>query len=313
MDESPPDDILSWNNFIYVADFIERSGHREISFLGGEPFLHPKIVDFVLYLIERDFHVNIFTSGIMNEIMFNESQQYLSGLPFEKFSIVCNLNDPKSLSFSESEAVKRFLSVFGHLVTPGFNIYKLGFDLNFLVNYINQYGMKRHIRLGLAHPIPGTKNASIPKENLPEMAKNLMRFLPVIDKFNISPGFDCGFPMCLFSNEDIGLLYKITKGNLRFGCGPAIDIGPDMKVWSCFPLSNYQKKSVYDFDTYSELYDFYMDLHRKIRIESSGLYLKCDNCIDRNRELCSGGCLSHNLHEFVNEPKLRLEEVYPDE
>lgn len=312
MADSPPDDILSWENLIYIADLIQASGDEGISLLGGEPLLHPNFVDFVIYLIERGLHVNVFTSGVMSDRKFREVEDALAGVPDDRLSFVCNLNNPKNTPFSELENIKRFLRTLGHLTTPGFNIYKVDFDINFIFKYINEFGMKKHIRIGLAHPIPGKKNMYIKPQDLPKFAKQFMEYYPLFDRLKVSPGFDCGIPMCVFSDDEIGKLFKINEGNLNFSCGPAIDIGPDMTVWSCFPLSNYQKKSLYDFNSIQEIDDFYNDLHTKVRIEAGGLYEKCDNCKYLNN-LCSGGCLAHNLSSFINESRIRYTEVYPDE
>ena len=45
MSESSPDDVLSWENLIYLADFLEASDEHNFRILGGEPTLHPRQVD----------------------------------------------------------------------------------------------------------------------------------------------------------------------------------------------------------------------------------------------------------------------------
>ena len=115
MADSEPDDILTWDNLIYIADLMEHSGEMGVSLLGGEPTLHPAFVDFCIYLFKRKFHVNIFTSGIMGEKMFNEAERVLGGINPDRLSFVCNVNNPDKSSFSELENVKRFLKVFRSL------------------------------------------------------------------------------------------------------------------------------------------------------------------------------------------------------
>jgi len=314
MDESPPEDMMTWENLIYIADLLETSGEKGVSLLGGEPFLHPYIVDFVLYLLERNLHVNIFTSGIMSDKMFREARKFLSNIEPDRLSFVCNVNNPEISPSSELERTRRFLKEFGRLTNLGFNIYKNDFEMDFLFQYINEFGLKRHIRIGLAHPIPGEKNVFIKKENLPQFAERFISYAPMFERFRVDPGFDCGIPLCLFSDEQLGKLYKINKGNLKFGCGPAIDIGPDMMVWSCFPLSRYQKKSLYEFDSLQDILQFYHEnLHSKVRIEASGIFEKCDTCVHREDGICTGGCLAHNLTHFMNEAPIRFREVYIDE
>lgn len=166
------------------------------------------------------------------------------------------------------------------------------------------------MRLGLAHPIPGMNNTHVPVINFPMMIEKLISYLPLFERFRIRPGFDCGFAICLFTDEQLGKFFKINLGNLKFGCGPAIDIGPDMTVWSCFPLSSFHKKSVFEFNSLHEISDFYSSLHHAVRVESGGIFEKCDDCRYREEGLCSGGCLAHLLNNFHNEAMVRMAEVY---
>jgi radical SAM protein with 4Fe4S-binding SPASM domain len=305
MADAEPDDTLTWDNLIYITDLLEHSHEMGISLLGGEPTLHPHFVDIVLYLLERNFHVNVFTSGIMSEKMFSEMERNLSAIPPDRLSFVCNVNDPEKTSFSELETVRRFLKAFGHLTTAGFNIYKPDFKFEFLFQYINEFGLHRHLRLGLAHPIPGKQNMYVPIDKMPQMAEHLISYLPQLERMKVKAGFDCGFPLCIFSEEQVGKLYMHNKGHLSFGCGPAVDIGPDMTVWGCFPLSNIHKKSLFDFDSMQDIRRFYLEIHQKVRIEVAGIYEKCDECLYREEGLCMGGCLAHSYNHFMKEPEVR--------
>lgn len=314
MDDSAPEDVLSWENLIYIADLAEASGEKNVALLGGEPFLHPHSVEFILYLLKRDLHVNVFTSGILSEKTLGEAARHLGGRDPERLSIVCNINDPGISTAAESGRIKRFLGSLGRLTSAGFNIYRPDFELDFLFQLINQFGLKRHVRLGLAHPIPGRDyNQHVKIEDMREMAGRLVALIPKFESFGIMPLLDCGMPLCLFSEEQLGRLYKLNGGRLNFGCSPAFDIGPDMSVWSCFATSNYQKKSLYEFDSIADIYEFFSEMHRSMRVEAGGIFEECDACKHRDNGLCAGGCLAHNLTHFMNEPKVRLASAYPDE
>jgi radical SAM protein with 4Fe4S-binding SPASM domain len=310
MEGADLDDMLSWENLIYVADLLETSGQTNISLLGGEPTLHPNFVDFVLYLINRNFHVNVFTSGIMSQNKLKDLEKAVQDIKPAGLSFVCNVNDPLKSPSDEVEKVKIFLESFPDYTSLGFNIYELNFDMKFLINYINQYGLRKTIRLGLAHPIPGVQNQCIEKNKFPEVVTRLFEFIPLFEKFNLQIGFDCGFHLCKFTNEQLGVLFKMYPEGMKFGCGPAIDIGPDMTVWSCFPLSSFQKKSIYDFDSFDEMVKFYEEFHSKVRVEVAGVYNECDGCRYRENHLCDGGCLAHSLNEFKNESAIRIKDVY---
>lgn len=301
---------MEWEDLIYIADLHEISGQHAIALLGGEPTLHPKITEFSLYLLERGFHVNIFTSGIVADKQFDGMVKHLAPIHPDRLSFVCNLNHPDLSTDTELKKIDHFLKVFGHLTVPGFNIYKPEFDMDFIVQYVNRYGMRKHVRVGLCHPIVGEKNEYVAVEDMKEMAICLMSYVPVLEKFRIKLGFDCGMPMCLFDEEQLGILFKLNGGQVKFSCGPALDIGPDMMIWSCFPLSNYQRRSIYDFNSLGDIGKYYEHLHHKIRTEVGGIFEECDDCKYREDRLCAGGCLSHMLTRFSNEPRIRFKEVY---
>lgn len=311
MHDAPPEDILKWEDLIYIVDFFQGGGDSNISLLGGEPFLHPDIVDYILYIINRGMHVTVFTSGVVSEKVLSDSVRLLYDIDPSMLSFVVNLNNPKETSFSENESIAQFLMAFSRFSTLSINVYKLNFDYSFALHTINKYGLQRHIRLGLAHPIPGKKNMCIKPEQLHIMAKELMSFIPTFNAFDIHVGFDCGMPMCIFTDEEIGVLYKHTFGNVNFRCGPAIDVGPDLSVWACFPLSSYNKKSLLEFQNHEELCKFFADFHNTVRVETGGLFEKCDTCKYRKQGICSGGCLSHGLNKFINEERIRNAQVYP--
>jgi radical SAM protein with 4Fe4S-binding SPASM domain len=287
------ENLLSWENLIYITDLFENSYERHLALLGGEPTLHPDFVDFVLYLHQRKFNVNVFTSGIMPNKKLDMAKAFLLKIPEENLSFVCNYNHPNTSTNSEIKQIDKFFKTFPKYTSLGFNLYQQDFDLTFLVEAINKYGLKRHFRLGLAQPISGQKNECLTLNEIRGMAKNFRSQLEMLEKQRISISFDCGMPLCIFSDEDIGRLYKLNKGRVAFSCGPAIDIGPDMQTWACFPLSNYEKKSLYDFDNVDEIKKYFVVQHNNLRKERKGIFEECQTCVFFEENLCMGGCLAH--------------------
>ena len=307
MSDSDVKDALTWDNLIYIADFLLASGERHISLLGGEPLIHPEIAEIILYLNKRGLAVTVFTSGIMPDSKFGLFVEKLYSSPNLMVAFVCNVNDPKLSSKSEVEKVKRFFTAFGSMASLSFNIYRLDFEMEFLKGYIIEYGLNRHIRLGLAHPIPGKKNKYIEPKDFCIVKDKLLGYFEEFEKLGIDPGFDCGFPMCMFDDTELGKVFKYTVGQASFQCGPAIDVGTDLNVWSCFPLSDFKKKSLLDFNSYQEIADFYGQEMERVRTEVGGIYPSCDTCRYRVKHLCSGGCLAHVLNKFIEEGGFRHE------
>jgi hypothetical protein len=310
MAPSLSDDMVSWHDLIYLADFIEMSGENHITLLGGEPTLHPDFINFVLYLLARNFSITIFTSGIISGLTLNEMCSALKGIPKERLHFLCNLNDPDLSPPGEEELTRPFLEEFGTVTVPGFNIYHLNFKLNFLFQHINQYGLARQIRLGLAHPIPDSKNEFVSIQDIKSVIERLFSYTPFFRRFKIAPAFDCGFPMCAFSDEQLGVLYRLTGDNIRFGCNPAFDIGPDMTVWCCFPISSYHRRSIFAFDSIRDIVNFYQVKLTNIRVEAGGIYEACDDCHYREENKCAGGCVAHLISAFNYEERVRYGEIY---
>lgn len=300
---------ITKDNLVYVVNFLEKSGINRISLLGGEPLIHPRVAEIIEYLIlDRGFEVCIFTSGIMpsNKLEpFVKRMQSESIKESNKLKFVVNVNEPHLSSQSELLKVHNFLMSLGNLCALSFNIYRLDYNIDFLKDYILKYGLRRHVRFGIANPIPGSHNEYIAPADFKQAKIKLMDGLRKMYDLKIHPGLDCGFPMCMFSDEEIGLLYKYTRNALSFDCGPTIDIGPDLNCWTCFPLSSVNRKSLKDFQTYDELYSYFNMIQENYRKEIRGIYQECDTCKNYEMELCSGGCLAHTLNHFHEEGHFR--------
>ena len=133
-----------------------------------------------------NIHATVFTSGIMSEPRLKDLAKSIAGLTKKRINFVCNLNSPAESPDWESKRIIPFLEAFGGLVTPGFNIYRPDFDLKFLFDYINRFGLHRHIRLGLAHPVNGGLNQHVTLDKLPETMDHLISYLPYFMKFRVT-------------------------------------------------------------------------------------------------------------------------------
>lgn len=310
MAESPSDSLLSWENLIYIADLLAAAGQTHVSLLGGEPTIHPQCVDFILYLLERDFNVTVFTNGVLSHARLKEFEKHLTATGQKELSFVCNLNDPLQTPAPEAEIKKihRFLTVMGPWVSPGFNIYRLDFTLDFLFDAINRYGMQRHMRIGMTHPVPGRSGGFIRPGDMRGVIERLYSYRPLFDSLRVSPGLDCGFPICKFTDEELGWLHRF-KRPVQFRCAPAVDVSPDMSVYHCFPLSNYKRRSLFEFDSIKELNDHFLRLRDEIKTEVAGIFAECDGCRYQEEGVCGGGGLCQVLNRLIDEAPVRNPQI----
>ncbi len=72
IDKTP---MIDYITFTKVIDhFMNLGGIEEISFSGGEPFLHPNLFQMIKYCKDRNIRVVVFTSGVRRNIQFSEQQ-----------------------------------------------------------------------------------------------------------------------------------------------------------------------------------------------------------------------------------------------
>jgi len=310
MAESASDSTMTWENLIYIADFLKAAGQDRVSLLGGEPTLHPDFTDFVTYLLERGLDVTVFTNGVLSPTRLEECKRHLLGVRLERLSFVCNLNDPVQTPPlpGETKKLRAFLALMGPWVSPGFNIYRLDFALDFIFDNINRFGLKRHIRLGITHPLPGKQTSYIHPKDMRKVIRRLFSFRHLFDSTRVSPGLDCGFPICKFTDKELGWLHRFNNPS-HFRCGPAFDIAPDMSVYHCFPLSNYRRRSLFEFDSLGQLFEHFSDLRQEAKTEIPGIFDECDSCRYQESGVCSGGGLCQALSRLTNEAPVRIAEI----
>jgi hypothetical protein len=303
--------FVSWEDAVYVADFLSRSGEDHLALLGGEPMIHPDFVDLLLYLRARGLHLTVFTSGLGPEATLRALEAHLPAFEPDTLQFVCNLNDPEQTPAPRTEQarVERFLATFGPWVMPGFTIYRPDFRLEFLFDLIGQFGLQRNIRLGVAHPIPGAPTSHVRPDQYRAVAERLCSYRPLFERFRVKPGFDCGFPLCQFTDEQLGWLHRLCGEAARFECGAAIDIAPDMSLYHCFPLSRYQRRSLYEFDTLADVTQFFDRIRDDLHAELPGIFEECDDCIHRREGSCSGGGACHLMNRMLGEASVRLPEI----
>jgi radical SAM protein with 4Fe4S-binding SPASM domain len=290
-------DVLGWNDFIYVLDFYERNGHRMVSMLGGEPTTHPHATQLMDYALQRGFDVRVFTSGIVPgptreriaELLQTHGQK-------RRFMFIVNVNAPSETPESECKAQVEFLKLVKKRASLSFNIYQPNFDLGFAFEYIADYALMPSLRLGLAHPVASATegNAHLAPSDYRAVADRLASFFPSFDERNVVPDFDCGFPICMFSDERLGALVRL-RAKFNWTCAPIFDIGPDLDIWPCFPLSGMRSRSLYDYDTIHQVRD---DMLREVRARRGGrkgVFPECHTCAMPRRRLCGGGCVAYSI------------------
>lgn len=281
---------FTFDNFVKAVDFI-KTGPPVVYLLGGEPTEHPMITTFIEHLLNEKMITRIFTNGMAFADRLNNVKNVIDRMKDKHKGEVnilfnVNVNNPNIRTDQGSIFQKQFFNIFKDLTYIGHTIFDKNENLDYLIETILDNGLEPAIRLGLALPICGKENLYLKREDYQETAVNIIDLVRKARELNIEVDFDCGFPMCMFSFEEVSFLMQQKRSNAAFVCGQALDIYPNLEVTNCFPLSELHKVSITEFKNIQELYKYFNNYFTTDR----GTYTdKCQECFYFNYA-CAGGC-----------------------
>jgi radical SAM protein with 4Fe4S-binding SPASM domain len=282
---------MSAETFRESLDFLQRSGIPEARILGGEPTIHPRFEEMVDEVFDRGLRLLLFSGGMMPE----RAIVRLERVPAGQVSVLVNVIAP----WENNPAGERRQAVvyrrLGARVTLGLNIASPSTTFDFLIGLVEQYGLARRIRLGLAHPIAGGSNEYLHPNEYPEVGRRVALFGMGAKARGIELEFDCGWVPCMFPE---GALRALGKGKHDVGlrCNPILDVLPDGDVISCYPLASHARIPLTPAADSTGLRDAFTDRQRTDR--AMMLYKKCDTCAWRARGECTGGCLAGSMRRL---------------
>ncbi len=284
---------MSLDNLTIICDFFERSRKRKLNILGGEPTLHPEFDLFLEYMLSRGFILHVFTNGMIPAPALAAIQKLIKRRQptRRQLKFIINVNEEKYRSAREQKLQERTFQALHSLSTLSFNIFEPLCSLVFLIDLVVQKQLIPEIRLGLASPILGKANQYLSPDDFHGIARKISAFSTLCQANAIDLVFDCGFPLCIFTDKEIGKLYK-NKTQLKFVCHPIPDIDPDLNVTHCYPLSEYYPQKLTDFHRLEDIRSHFRSL---LSHENGGfgIFDTCRECEYRYRGMCSGGCKGH--------------------
>ena len=282
---------IGLRRFEEALDFLERSDIEEVRLLGGEPTLHPEFGELIKRAVERGLRVVIFTNGLLSGPSLGAIE------PTPPKSVITLLNATMFPSLSSFHQ-KRFLKTLSRLesrVTLGFTIDRPAFQCDFLLELIDRYHLSRNIRLGLANPCLGGDNEYLHPKQYPDVGLRVSAFSRDADRMGVSLGFDCGFVPCMFPGDTIEL-FRTGGAEIGMKCAPILDILPDGRIISCFPLACMGDDVLSGQKNVSEIKEHFsakLSPYRQV-----GVYRSCFSCVNKKSGRCTGGCLAAALQRF---------------
>ncbi|MBR6030423.1 MAG: radical SAM protein [Bacteroidaceae bacterium] len=280
------DEILTMEDIIRLLDHYHNDFHT-IGLLGGEPFLYPHLAEVIQLLHERHIMCKIFTSA--TDPMPKEVEVFPATMDYVNF--VVNVGERSTYKEDQFQNLEHFFEKFHEVIALSFTIFDLNADPTFLFDMIDKYHLSRSIRTGIALPIYQGGNKYIMPNEYKKAGEYFIRCVDQAAARQISMNMDCGFQACMFNDEQRGHLLR-QGTQMEFVCGAAIDIGPGLQAWNCFPLFQLGYVNALDADNEENLTRL---LHEQVAKEIGseyGVRPKCKDCKFLACGLCQGGCRS---------------------
>jgi len=275
--ESGPKE-MSLADFKVVLSFLSENRDNKVRLMGGEPTLHSKFKKIINFALRKGFSTQIFTNGIFSPVILDFLDKKKGKI---KYSF--NLNFPQEYSGSQWKLILnnlKTLSQYNNCLI-GKVIWKKDFNIDYLLELSDKYKIKV-IMLRFANPIAKRKNKFINQRDYSILARNIVCQIKKSDKIKARIGFGCGFSKNMFNKNQIKLLKEYNVANLEWGCdgnSGRFDIGTDLSVFRCFPLSNWDRKNLSDFKSEKEIESYFKRLMLKHQtLKSSKDYIHQGPC-----------------------------------
>jgi radical SAM protein with 4Fe4S-binding SPASM domain len=304
--------VLSKDSIDEVIRFIERSGPGfHLNIIGGEPFLFHDM-DYLLdrLVSEPNFAAaTIFTGGIAAPSNIEKIARFANCI-----SLLVNLNEKRDYKrVADYALVVKNIALaqrLGIQVTIGFNIWRLDFDFEEILDVCTRFGVE-HLRWTVAYPeltpMPGV--SVVHPSDYGALARRCYAMLERAFGLGIEAHIDCPLPKCFFTPQELGrilLTHPMSATPIR-ACGPAIDVTPDLSVFRCFALSGHARGRLPDFASMTELTAWY-EANVDDRYAVPSVFESCAECEFARNRTCYGGCMAHSpaaLHKRRPEKELK--------
>lgn len=285
---APASPHIPLSRFEAALDFLMRSGIPEARLLGGEPTLHPDFDRMVDMVAARGLGLMVFSGGLVPESALKK----IESMPVSAVSLLLNAAPPPPGRPLEPARLEEVCRRLGPRVTPGVTIDAPGVRLAGLLDTIDRCGLRRSVRLGLGHPAVGAANTYLRPRQYAEVGRRVAEFARVARARNVTVEFDCGWVPCMFPEGTLGDLGP-GAADLGTRCGPVLDLLPDGRVISCYPLAALGSIALGPEWDASAARAHFQD--RRDAMGPCYLSPGCDGCAWRARGECGGGCLSGAL------------------
>ena len=290
--------------------WLNKSKINRVKLAGGEPMLHPNLLDFVKELMRKHIVIEgVLTNGLGATELYREVA-VITGTNW-----LVNVTHPETYDREEWELLNRNLELLRwrnenrSVKLSGFDttslrhlclsitFYKPDQDYGYIIDLAKKYGCPV-IRYDVSRPSSDKSNLYVDFDDLIKIKPTLMKFVRSCVREGIKPGVDDALPFCIFTQKELMFLHLFS--NFYSICIPHSDVFPDLTVEYCTSmrgiLPSYKIPEKTAQQMFKELFSS-ANNYREHRLT------RCDNCYNFTRALCQGYCLRYKSDLLKREEK----------
>lgn len=284
-----PED-MSMENFKRLVNWHVNQNNKNITLIGGEPTLHPKLGEMIKLLKEKNLPVFIFTNGIFNE----KVMKILENDIIQQYQVNCD--PPKLYSKDNWNLLKRNLKNINKnspKTSLRFNITSSNQSFDYIIDLAISVDSKK---INFSPTFPNFSSSNEFFRIGSGYSEYMIRITEKCLEAGIEPFIDQPIPYCFFEKGDRFFLSK--NANMYGQCGPlngVYAINPDLSFFPCLSLQIKQLK-ITQFKDETEMSNRFHKIIDFIKWNNT-VFDECVECIYFKRRQCQGGCLTHR---FIN-------------
>jgi len=281
-----------------IIQWLRESNVDKVKLAGGEPLLHPDLLDFVNELSKN----NITLDGILTNGL-GDTELYKQVASITETNWLVNVTNPQTYTEEEWELLNtnletlkwknadRSVKEYGfdtsglRRLCLSITFYEPNQDSSYIIELAKRYRCPV-IRYDVSRPSSDKSNVHVNFDGLHAIKPTLMRFIRRCVHEGVKPGLDCALPLCIFTQEE--LMFLALFSNFYAICTPHLDVMPDLAVEYCTSmrgiLPSYKIQKIPASQIFSELFS-HANKHREYELS------RCSNCYNYAKRLCQGYCL----------------------
>lgn len=218
---------MSWENLIYVTDFLLSQSINDIIVPLENLQHHPLADAYIKYLLIRKMNVTLWCEKPLNTLPHSLSF-FLSDTDSESISVIARYDCHSYNAASITREFDEFITKIARFLTLSINVDS---DINIygkIISFIEHFNIRRNVLIQPPH-----KKVYLNQEKYcpsTTYIDNFFNHLNLFESKQIKISMDNGFSLTHFSDNQLGRLFRHNASGMKFGNDDTLTIGSDLSI-----------------------------------------------------------------------------------